>query len=392
VALFAPVALLCLVGPLPGAHGADERTEAFKPVDRTPRSLVFQPRRVDGQSVVRASVSYQVKRGGKDVRRTRRVPASRVRQSLERDKPLKVFKPLRAKGGKLLVRARPTRPPAAGDPSACALDPATMTAAACRTTFTDTVDGPDASSLWGKIDCAAGNRHQVVGGGDPHPTASGAAQPSANARQLTVVDGDDVWGERCELGENWRPSTPMPLYTEGQRRITFVSFRLPHNYPLGLDAWQTVMQMKQIQPAANGGGTPVLALKAYDGIWSLVQSTSNGPSDASRQLWSAPASAGTWTRFAFDVTYSSDPSVGSVTVYVDLNGDGDALDAREKSPTFKTYTLKVETSGGSATDGVAAGSSIPGQLRVGIYHDPDVPCPASVGCANQVDNVQIVSP
>jgi hypothetical protein len=386
--LGALLALCGLAAPLSGAHASDQQTKSFKPVQRTARALVFQPRHVDGRSVVRATVSYRVHRRGKSVRRTRRVPVGRVRQSLDRGKRLKISRPRRARGGKLFVRAR-RRPPS--DPSACAVDPATLSAPGCRAAFSDTGDG-DASSLWGKVDCESAGRHQLVDAGDPHPTASGAPQPSASARQLTVVDGDDVWGERCELGENWRPTTPMPGYTEGQRRVTFISFRLPPNYPLALDTWQTVMQMKQVQPAANGGGTPVLALKAYDGVWSVVQSESNGASDSSRQLWSTPAATGTWTRFAFDVTYSTDPSVGSIRVYVDSNGDGDALDAGEQSPAFNTYTLKVETAGGSASDEIAPGDSIPSQLRVGIYHDPAVPCPSSTGCANQVDNVQIVGP
>jgi Polysaccharide lyase len=387
VALAALLALCALAGPASGAQGSDQETKAFKPVQRTARALVFQPRHVEGRSVVRASVSYRLKRGGKPVRRTRRVPVGRVRRSLDRGERLKISRPPSAKGGKLVVRAR-RPPPSAADSSVCALDPATLTAPGCQTAFADTADG-DATSLWGKVDCESASRHQVIGDGDSHPMASGGPQPSASARQLTVLDGDDVWGERCELGENWRPSTPMPTYTEGQRRITFVSFRLPPNYPLGTNTWQTVMQMKQIQPAANGGGTPVAALKAYDGLWSLVQSESSGASDSSREVWSTPATAGTWTRFAFDVTYSSNPSVGSIKVYVDLNADGDALDVGEQSPTFNTYTLKVETAG-SAADGLAPGNSIPSQLRVGIYHDPAVPCPNSTGCANQVDNVQIV--
>ena len=78
----------------------------------------------------------------------------------------------------------------------------------------------------------------------------------------------------------------------------------------------------------------------------------------STRLWSAPARTGTWTRFAFDVHYSQYASQGSIKVYVDLNGDGDATDPGEQSPTFNTYTLKTETAG-TNSDGIAAGESIP---------------------------------
>ncbi len=280
----------------------------------------------------------------------------------------------------------PTDPP----PTSCAVDPATLTAAGCKLIFDDTAKVTDAGTLWGKTDCQTSTRHKLIDNGDPHLTGLGAQQAGSGARQLTVLDGDDVWGERCELGENWRKSTPMPTYKEGDHKITFLSLRLPSNYPLSSSAWQVVMQMKQIQPANNGSGTPILSMKATKGRWSLMQSNSAGASNDSHEVWSTPASQNQWTRFAYDVNYSQDPAQGSVTVYADLNGDGDALDSGETSPTFKTYTLKVETSGGS-DDGVAPGESIQSHLRTGVYHDPSVVCAAATnGCSTQVDNVQIV--
>jgi hypothetical protein len=145
--------------------------------------------------------------------------------------------------------------------------------------------------------------------------------------------------------------------------------------------------MKQAQPAANGSGTPVLALRAYNGRWALMQSSSNEMSSDSREIWSAPATSEQWTRFAFDVHFSQDPSQGSIAVYVDLNGDGDAADPGEQGPTMNTYTLKREISGGG-DDGIAPGDSIPSHLRTGIYHSPAIACPR--GCSVDTDNVQVV--
>ena len=91
--------------------------------------------------------------------------------------------------------------------------------------------------------------------------------------------------------------------------------------------------MKQSEPADGPGfDTPVLALHAYDHRWWLYHSGA-GDSRASgpEQIWSAPARTRMWTRFAFDVNYSVDPRLGSVRVYVDTNGDGDALDRGERS-------------------------------------------------------------
>lgn len=386
-----PLALVsALVALAAAAAPAGARTAAFRPIEVNRHVVVFRVHGVKPDRILGAEAKLRREHARKSVER--RVGVHRVRAAADHERLLKIRAPKRVRGGKLrvkLARRRGRDGPARPPDSTCSFDPATLTAPGCTSVFSDTGDRAGASAEWGRVDCASASRHSLIGGGDPHVTAAGAAQPSDQAHQLTVLDGDDVWGERCELGENWRPTAPMPAYEEGQRRLTMLSFRLPDSYPLANSDWQTVMQMKQAQPADNGGGTPVLALKASGGSWSLVQSTSPGSSDESRQLWSAPAATASWTRFVFDVTYSRDPGTGAVTVYADLNGDGDALDEGEQSATFSTYTLKLETSGGN-DDGLAVGDSVPSLLRTGIYHSPAIPCPPPAGCASQVDNVQIV--
>ena len=258
----------------------------------------------------------------------------------------------------------------------------------CTVVASDIASNPDPIPFWGSIDCQTASRHQFQGsGGDTHPTGTGAPQGNAAFRQLTVIDGDDAWGERCELGLNDYRTSPVALYREGQRRVTFASIYLPVSFPLQTDTWQGVLQMKQSQPAANGDGTPVLSLAAYGGRWRLFHSDSPGLSEGGEHLWTAPARTGAWTRFAFDVTYSQYASVGSIKVYVDLNGDGDFQDAEEASPRFNTYTLKYEIPGGS---GIPVGASIPSHLRVGLYHDTAIACPALQGCWVGIDNVQVL--
>jgi Polysaccharide lyase len=281
----------------------------------------------------------------------------------------------------------PTDPPTTG----CQLKLATLTAPGCTQVYGDSATLSDVTSLWGDLGCATSSRHVLVSDGDPHPTAAGVSQGDSSSRRLTVIDGDDVWGERCEIGKNSWKTGPTAVYHEGQRALTFVSFRLGSNFPLEANTWQTVMQMKQAQPSANGGGTPMLSLRAMNGQWSLWQSDSVNFSELNHQVWSTPAAKETWTRFALDITYSQDPSVGKVTVHVDLNGDGDAADSGEQSPTLSMATLKRETTGGT-DDGIAPGESIPSHLRAGIYHNPAIACPAPLGCSNQVDNVQVVRP
>ena len=258
----------------------------------------------------------------------------------------------------------------------------------CAVVAQDTAQNPDPLPFWGSIECATSSRYEYsTSGGDPHPAAGGAPQGNDAYRHLTVLDGDDFYGERCELGENdWRTG-PTAFYHEGQHRLTYISFRLGESFPLANSGRQSVMRMKQTQPSENGGGAPVISLEARDGRWKLVQSDSAGYSSDTHVLWSTPAETGVWTRFAFDVVYSQDPAVGSIRVSVDLNGDGDSLDSGEQSPTFHTYTLKYET---ATSDYFNAGDSLPSHLRVGVYHDSSIACPSAGVCSDGVDNVQVV--
>lgn len=280
----------------------------------------------------------------------------------------------------------------------------------CTVVASDTASSPNISfwNRWNQdLDCDLNNASpdlsgvrwpRPLGDGDPHVTALGSAQPSPDSyRRATVVDGDNVFGERCELGFNWTQKRdagrgpgpgPTVFYREGQRRVTYISFRLgPGVNPSGSD-WRTVMQMKQTQPYDNQTVSPVIEMEVRDGHWALVNSW--------RDLWTAPAHQDTWTRFAFDVTYSQDPSVGRIKVYVDLNGDGDFGDANEISPTFHVATLRAEqprVRGGTYSDVPspwAPGQSIPSHLRAGIYQNPDYSCPS--GCSVDIDNVEVVEP
>lgn len=275
-------------------------------------------------------------------------------------------------------------------PTGCAVDPATLTAAGCHLVKSDYATAADPKPLWGSIDCASDSRHQqITNGGDTHRLASGAAPAEGDYRRLTVLDGDNVWGERCELGRNeWRYGSDggagtFMLYQEGQRRITFLSERYNASFLVNTPNWQVVMQTKQAEPSDyDGTPGPIIALDADTGIF-LIEN------DWSR-IWSSGANANNrWIRMAFDVTYSQDPTKGKIKVYLDLNGDGDALDPGEQSATLTTKTLKVELSGNY---GIPVGGSIPDHLRVGIYHDATIACPAPTGCATELDNVEVLQP
>lgn len=260
----------------------------------------------------------------------------------------------------------------------------------------ETGRSPDPSKFWGSVDCDLdGDPVQRSGavrlktGGDVVSAAGGVFNGDKAFRRLTTFDGDDFYGERCELGLN-DDEGPTAFYREGERRVTYASFRLPDNYPLETDEWQGVLQMKQAQQADNADGTPVLSVSAFRGQWSLWHSDA-GYTNEDFELWATPAAKNVWTAVAMDVIYSQDPERGRVRLYVDSNGDGEFDDEGESSPQFATNTLKRED-GTDGSDGYSAGDSIPSHLRVGLYHDAVIPCPPPAGCSLDVDSVLVVRP
>jgi hypothetical protein len=203
-----------------------------------------------------------------------------------------------------------------------------------------------------------------------------------------VIDGDDLYGERCELGRNeyrygensgTQTSGTFALYDEGERKITFWSQRYGAGFTSSSSGWQTVMQAKQAQPYADAQPVGVaMEIQIFAGEVKLMSFWS--------EKWSAPAPPnGVWIRYALDVTWSQDPAKGKVQLYVDRNGDGDFLDSEEISPVIRVRTLAymAQASGGS----LPVGASIPGHLRLGIYHNPSAYGTTTV----DVDNVQSVS-
>jgi hypothetical protein len=222
----------------------------------------------------------------------------------------------------------------------------------------DDASNPDPIPLWNEISAQASSRHQQFSTGGP---------TGGPFRRMTVLDGDNYYGERAELAHNARlgglgaPWGTFFLYNQGDRRVTQFQMRLPTDYPINSPSWQVVMQMKQTGPSANSGGTPVLALEARSGRWVVTQSDSAGASSNTHELWSTPATLGVWTPISLDVTYSPDPAAGKLQITV----------GGVQSPTFNTYTEKYEISPGS--QGLLPGSAIPSHLRMGIYHHSALP-------------------
>jgi hypothetical protein len=282
----------------------------------------------------------------------------------------------------------------APSPTGCSVDTTTMTAPGCTIAREDSSVAADPRpGLWGSIECATSTRHQqVTAGGDTAKRANGASQSDLSYRSLTVVSGDIFYGQRCELGRNeWRngentgtqTSGAFALYNKGDRKITFFSQRYGAAFDPSVGTWQVVFQQKQAQPYSGNGpvdGAPAIELQIHGNKLHIANFWSTKWSTAAPRL-------GAWIRYALDVTYSSDASVGKIRLYADLNADGDWNDAGEVSPIISAPTLAYTT---TSAYGLNAGDAIPGHPRIGLYHSPTISCPAPAGCRVDVDNVQIV--
>jgi Polysaccharide lyase len=261
----------------------------------------------------------------------------------------------------------------------CDLRPMRLSAARCRVIDSDSSARRNPTRLWGRIDCTSRDRvnRRVAASGPGR-----AATRNGKYRQLRVIDGDNIYGERCELGLNdWQAKT-FAKFRQGQRRVTFASLRFSKHFPLYKRMWQTVLQMKQTEPSLSSNRGPVLEVQAWQGRLRLIHNW--------HQLWSTKIRKNRWIRIALVVRYSQSHRGGSVRMYVDRNGDGDARDKHERSRRFHVRTLMRELPG-ETIRGLPPGASIPSHLRVGIYHDPRYRCPPPEGCSIDVDNVKVLA-
>jgi hypothetical protein len=140
--------------------------------------------------------------------------------------------------------------------------------------------------------------------------------------------GDNQWTSgsagRCELSYPVGDPGNAPAHTgppgayffyEGRRAVTMFSVRLPSGWNVNAPGFRAIAQWKQNEWVNTGGVSPALALEQRSGNWFMT--SFGGPT-----IWSMPAHAGSWINFAFDITYSGNPSNGRVRVYADKNNDG----------------------------------------------------------------------
>src|SRR3954451_402674 len=194
---------------------------------------------------------------------------------------------------------------------------------------------------WASYSCADASRVQQV----DSPVAQGK-----HAWQLEVQDGDNSWGERCEIGMGNPNRSPFPLFHEGDERWISFQVYLPDDYPIDTPDWNVMSQIHQ----EGDGGCPPLALHVENGRWRLFNSARNTYVLDTYQMWSAPAQRNHWTKFTIHLKNSPDDDVGFVELFGDLDGSGEKLLMQRTN----THTMTKDPHGGAPMINHA---------RVGIY-------------------------
>lgn len=203
----------------------------------------------------------------------------------------------------------------------------------------DEINEADPSDDWGNWgldatpEAVVKGRFAVAEEGDARPKADGSAS-LAKCRILTIKNGDKPPGdgegqERIEMGRNERrygqdgaPGTFI-LYPDEVRRRSWFSVYFDPLYPIATDDWQLFMQMKSAQPYDKMGKdedesiSPILTLEAHQNQFQLHAHNLSKGFFGDDLIWTAPATVGTWIRFAIDVFYSNVSGKGWVRVYLD---------------------------------------------------------------------------
>src|SRR3954451_7736031 len=197
---------------------------------------------------------------------------------------------------------------------------------------------------WANYSCADRSRVKRV--------SSPAAQ-GKRAYDVAVHDGDNSYGERCEIGMG-NPGKPgFPLFQEGDERWISFQVYLPGDYPIDTPDWQLFFQIHQ----QGDGGCPPIALGIEDGQMKLFKSARNTYVLDTREMWSAPVQRNRWIKLTLHIKNSTDPSEGFVELFGDLDGNG-------------VKTLLERTATHTMTKDPHGGGAMTNHARVGIYRDP----------------------
>jgi hypothetical protein len=198
---------------------------------------------------------------------------------------------------------------------------------------------------WANWSCADASRVKQV----EAPAAQGS-----RAYEIEVRDGDNAFGERCELGMGNPGRNGFPVSREGDEEWISWQVYLPDDYPVETRDWNLLFQIHQ----QGDGGCPPIAMGVSRGELRLYNSARNTYVLDTREMWHAPVQRNRWVKLMLHVKHSPDPAVGFVELYGDLDGQG----LKPLMERANTHTMTLDSKGAAMTN----------HSRVGIYRNPRI--------------------
>src|SRR3954454_19708038 len=150
-----------------------------------------------------------------------------------------------------------------------------------------------------------------------HAGSTRVSQVSAPVAQVASVcrvdlhEGDDSFGERCELGMSAPTKPGFPVFADGDESWIAYQVYIPAGFPSDGNRYVDITQFKQV----NDLCAPALSVHVEDGELLLFHSADNRSSCGGEALWRAPMAYGRWVKLLFHVEWSSDPTRGSVELF-----------------------------------------------------------------------------
>jgi hypothetical protein len=244
-------------------------------------------------------------------------------------------------------------------------------------TWNDALEGnrwPD-NNEWVSYSCADRSRFSQV----TSPVAQGE-----RAYRIEVRDGDDSYGERCELDNGNTSASRLHeriLFHRGQEAWIAFQTYLPPDFSFAADGAPVsfpgdgglLMQLKQL----GSCGTPALGIVTGKAVFAMRNSAGNGcESGAMKSLWSVPMVLGRWVRWLVQVKFDTDPEAGFTATWYDPDGLGlrpivPRLDLGKPVEGNRIYT-HTQKSPTDHPNPACPDSDDCSHARIGIYRDQDV--------------------
>ena len=239
------------------------------------------------------------------------------------------------------------------------------------------------SAEWADLSCASASRVKQV----KSPAAKGR-----RAYRIRLQEGDDSYGERCELGMANTSSSAIDrvggsrvLFQNGTEswiaqqimldrdEYAFCGTECPLDYDGGL-----VQQLKQ----TGSCGTPANGIVARDlpKVGVVLEHRNSAENDCGnatmKSLWRVPIRRGAWVRILQHVRWSTDPGTGYIATWINgrpvqpsLAGNSKRVTREDGEVRIHTWTLKQ----GPGVDRLRQCVSDPcAHLRNGVYRNDTI--------------------